>query len=118
MLTPAIEQAADRLLSALRQTDEFSRYQALKQAVMTDEVNSALLKRFAHAQTALQMAALAGTEPREADTAEFEKLSTLLYDSDELSDYLLAQMRAQQLLGETMERLTREVDLSIELPEL
>ncbi|MEG0996588.1 MAG: YlbF family regulator [Clostridia bacterium] len=113
MLTPAIEQAADRLLSALRQTDEFSRYQALKQAVMTDEVNSALLKRFAHAQTAL-----AGTEPREADTAEFEKLSTLLYDSDELSDYLLAQMRAQQLLGETMERLTREVDLSIELPEL
>ena len=64
------------------------------------------------------MAALAGSDPRDEDAAEFERLSTLLYQSEELTDFLLARMRVQRLVASTMERLTREVGLDIELPEL
>ena len=53
----------------------------------------------------------------EETTAEFEKLSTLLYQSEEVTDYLLAQMRMQQLVASTMERITREAGIQFEIPE-
>ena len=56
-------------------TAAFEEYDALRQTVLADEVNRRLLERFSRAQSALQMAAMAGSEPREADQAEFEKLS-------------------------------------------
>lgn len=112
-----VAQAADALLTALRNTETFQVYEELKRSVMADEVNRRLLDRFMRAQSALQMAAMAGSEPREEDTAEFEKLSALLYQSSEITDFLLAQMRVQQLVAQTMSRITGEAGISIELRE-
>lgn len=112
-----VARAADELLTALRRTEAFTQYNRLKKTVLSDEVNRRLLERFTRAQAALQMAAMAGTEPREEDTAEFEKLSALLYQSEEVTEYLLAQMRAQQLVAETLERLTREVGINVDIKE-
>lgn len=112
-----VAQAADALLNALRSTETFQTYENLKNSVMADEVNHRLLERFMRAQSALQMAAMAGSEPREEDTAEFEKLSALLYQSPEVTDFLLAQMRVQQLVAQTMSRITGEVGISIDIRE-
>ena len=84
---------------------------------MADEVNLRLLRRFSRAQSALQLSTMAGTEPREEDAAEFERLSTLLYESSEVTDYLLAQMKVQQLVAATMERITREAGIQVDIPE-
>ena len=67
MISTAVAQATDQLLQALRGTDAFIRYASLKESVMADEMNRGLLKRFTRAQSALQMAAMAGGEPREED---------------------------------------------------
>ena len=112
-----VAQAADALLTALRNTETFQTYEALKTSVMADEVNRRLLDRFMRAQSALQMAAMAGSEPREEDTVEFEKLSALLYQSPEVTDFLLAQMRVQQLVAQTMSRITVEAGISIDIRE-
>ena len=48
----------------------------------------------------------------------FDAAVIFLPKSKELTDYLLSQMRVQQLVASTMERLTREVGLDIELPEM
>ena len=112
-----VTQATEQLLEAMRQTDEYRRYAAAKQTVAADAEQSALLRRFLRAQTAVQMAALSGAEAREADVTAFEALSALVYASDELTEFLLAQMSVQQLVAKTMERVTREVGLEIELPE-
>ena len=53
------------------------------------------------------MAAAAGVEPRGEDEDEFERLSALLYESAEVSDYLLARMNAQRLAAAVMERCGR-----------
>lgn len=116
-LPPEVAQAADVLLTTLRNTETFQTYDALKSSVMADEVNRRLLERFMRAQSALQMAAMAGSEPREEDTAEFEKLSALLYQSPEVTDFLLAQMRVQQLVAQTMSRITGEAGISIDIRE-
>ena len=63
-----LRRAADELLSALHETESWKRYAALRESVMADEGTAALLRRFAAAQSALQMAALSGGEPREEDT--------------------------------------------------
>ena len=60
-------------------------------------------------------AALSGSEPREEDTRAFEQLSALLYESEEASEYLLAQMKVQQLVAQMMEKITREAGLDIPL---
>ena len=116
-LPEEVMRAADELLSALKHTDAFIEYDQLRQSVMADEVNRRLLDRFSRAQAALQMAAIAGSEPREEDASEFERLSALLYESAEMTDYLLAQMKVQQLVAATMEKLTREAGIRIDIPE-
>ena len=116
-MPPEVARAADELLNALRNTQTFQTYEALRTSVTADEVNRRLLQRFTRAQNALQMAAMAGTEPREEDTAEFEKLSTLLYQSPDVTDFLLAQMRVQQLVAQTMSRITDEAGISIDIRE-
>ena len=112
-----VSRAADALLDALRGTDAFQEYEALKQSVMADEVNRRLLERFMRAQTALQMAAMAGSEPKADDQIEFEKLSALLYQSPEVTDYLLAQMKVQQLVAHTLGRITDEAGISFDFRE-
>lgn len=112
-----LQQAADALLDALRRTEAFQTYQELQKSVMADEVNRRLLSRFTRAQSALQMAAVAGSEPRVEDTREFEKLSALLYENEEISDYLLAQMRVQQMVAEVLDGITREAGICIEMKE-
>ena len=110
-----LRRAADDPLNALHETESWKRYAALRESVMADEGTAALLRRFAAAQSALQMATLSGSEPREEDTRAFEQLSALLYDSEEASEYLLAQMKVQQLVAQLMEKITREAGLDIPL---
>lgn len=112
-----VSRCADALLDALKRTDAFIEYDRLKEIVMADEVNRRLLDRFSRAQTALQMAALAGSEPRQEDTDEFERLSELLYQSPEITDYLLSQMRVQQLVAATLERITEDAGISVDIKE-
>ena len=112
-----VVRAADELLNALRRTSAFQEYEQLKKSVMADEVNRRLLERFMRAQSALQMAAMAGSEPRQEDQAEFEKLSALLYQSPEVTDYLLAQMKVQQMVAQTLGRITDEAGISFDIKE-
>jgi len=112
-----VVKAADALLDAMRRTPAFQEYERLKENVMADEVNRRLLDRFMRAQAALQMAAMAGSEPRAEDAAEFEKLSALLYQSPEVTDYLLAQMKVQQMVAQTLSRITDEAGISIDIKE-
>lgn len=112
-----VAQCADKLLEALRNTDAFREYAKLKETVLADDVNRLLISRYQRVQTTLQMAAMAGSEPKPEDSAEFERLSALLYESSEMTDFLLSQMKVQQLVAATMQRITQAADISIEIRE-
>ena len=113
-----LEDAIEQLAAALKQTEDYRSYRELRSTVLADEASSALLRRYQSAQTALQLNALAGTEPSQEDVAAFEGLSGLLYANLDTADYLLAQMRMQQVVAEVMKRLTEAADLEMTLPEL
>ena len=110
-----LQKAVEELVCALHETETYREYASLRESIMADAENRVLIRRFTEAQTALQMAALAGHAPREEDTAQFEKLSALLYSGDEMTDYLLAQMKVQKMVAELLERITRDVGIDIPL---
>ena len=113
-----LDEAIAQLVDALKATGEYQQYQELRKLVQADEASLALLRRFQSAQTALQLAALAGKESSEEDAAAFEGLSGLLYANPDTADYLLAQMRMQQLVAQVMQKLTSAAGLEETLPEL
>ena len=113
-----LEEAIAQLVDALKTTEEYQQYQELKSTVQADEASMALLRRFQSAQTALQLAALAGKDPSEEDATAFEGLSNLLYTNPDTADYLLAQMRMQQLVAQIMQKLTSAAGLEETLPDL
>ena len=115
-MTTALQKAADTLVNALRECEEYQEYQALKKLVMGDETNRALLKEYQRAQTSLQMAAMAGKEPDGETVQRFSSLSSLLYMNEEASRYLLAQMRLQKLTAEVLQQLTQAAGIEMELP--
>ena len=47
----ALQKAAEALAAALRDTEEYQAYHTLKQQVMSDETNRALLKEYQNTQT-------------------------------------------------------------------
>ena len=118
MQDPMLQKAIEQLAQALKQTEDYRQYQELRDVVHSDEASLALLRRFQSAQTALQLAALSGQEPKPEDTAAFEGLSGLLYANSDTADYLLAKMRLEQLVAQVMQQLTSTAGLEMGLPEL
>ena len=113
-----LEEAIKRLADALKETDDYREYQELRGIVLADEASAALLRRYQSAQTALQLDALAGKEPSPEDVTAFEGLSAMLYANPDTADYLLLQMRMQQLVADIMKQLTAAAQLDMTLPEL
>lgn len=116
MLSQEMEQATQALARAIQKSEEYVSYRALKEAVMENETNRALLKEYQRTQTELQMAAMAGKEADEDTVQRFSRLSGLLYMNNEVAQYLLTQLRVQQLAGEVFQRVASAADLDIELP--
>jgi cell fate (sporulation/competence/biofilm development) regulator YlbF (YheA/YmcA/DUF963 family) len=66
----------------------------------------------------LQMAAAGGQTPDAEDMQRFSGISTLLFSKQEVSNYLLAEMRLQQALADIFRIVTEAADLDISIPGL
>jgi cell fate (sporulation/competence/biofilm development) regulator YlbF (YheA/YmcA/DUF963 family) len=112
----AVHAATEQLTGAIRESEEYRMYKALRDAVMESETNRALLKEYQRTQTRLQMVAVAGKDADSADVERFNKLSSLLYMNNDMAQYLMAQMRLQQLTGEIFQSVAKAAELDLDLP--
>ena len=92
--------AAHRLANELRQSEEYMTYHRLKDEVMADETQAALIREYKKLQIQLQMAAMSGQQPDGEDMQRFSGISALLFGKPEVSQYLLAEMRLQQAMAD------------------
>lgn len=114
----AVHQATERLMEAIRNSDAYQGYQQLRHAVMVEDTNRALLGEYQKLQVSLQMAAIGGQEADPQTVEQFSRLSALLAMNDQVSQYLLAQVRLQKLTGEVFQRVTDAAGLDFGLPSL
>lgn len=112
----AIQSASDQLAAAIRRSEEYLTYKQLKDDVMADATNQALLNEYQRLQTKLQMAAVMGADATEDDVQRFKQLSALLMMNASIAQYLLAQMRVQQMMSEVFQTVTQAAELDIKLP--
>lgn len=109
----AIRTATEQLAAAIRQSDEYKQYKALKDTINENETTRTLLKQYMSVQTKLQMAAVSGRDADSEDVERFNKLSGLLYMQNEVAQYLMAQMRMQQVTGEVIQRVANAAELEL-----
>ena len=105
-----------RLAQDIRDSEEYKTYHALKESVMEDETTAALIREYRKIQMTIQMSALSGTTPEQEDTQRFTGISTLLFSKPEVSQFLLAEMRLQQMLADIFKIVTEAADVDVGVP--
>ena len=116
MAQEAIEQATRQLIGTIRDSEEYTVYQALKEAVMSDNTNCAMLAEYQKAQIELQAAAVCGKNADAEATQRFSRLSSLLFMNNEVAQYLMAQLQLQKIVGEICQRMMDAAGLEVRLP--
>ncbi len=108
--------SAHRLAQDIRGSEEYKTYHELKDSVMSDETTAALIKEYRKLQMTLQMAAVSG-QSADADAMQrFSGISTLLFSKQEVSNYLVAEMRMQQAMADIFRIVTEAADMDLAIP--
>ena len=105
-----------KLAQDIRDSEEYKTYHELKETVMSDETTAALIREYRKLQMKLQLAAAGGQTPAPEDMQRFSGISALLFSKQEVSGFLLAEMRMQQALTDIFKIVTEASDLDIGIP--
>ncbi len=104
----------NNLISAFKQTNEYTEYKALKEELKKTPETYNMLKDFKDKQAELQMAYINGQEPDKAKQEEMEKLYSIVAQNSECRKLLECEMRInvilvdlQKSLGDVIEELVK-----------
>ena len=107
-----------RLAQDIRDSEEYRTYHELKDSVMAEETTAALIREYRKLQMTIQMAAMSGVSAGDEDMQRFSGISNLLFAKPEVSQFLLAEMRLQQMLADIFKIVTEAADVEMALPEI
>lgn len=110
--------AAHRLADEIRRSEEYETYHRLHDGVMSDPTQAALIEEYRRLSVTMQMAVLNGQQAPAEDTQRFSMLTTLLFSKQEVSEYLLSELRLQQALSDIIRIVTEASGLDIRLPNV
>ena len=107
-----------RLAQEIRDSEEYKTYHQLKETALADETTAALVKEYRKLQMTIQMAAMGGQQPGQEDMQRFTGISTLLFSKPEVSQFLLSEMRLQQVMADIFKIVTEAADVEVSIPGL
>ena len=105
-----------KLAQDIRDSEEYKTYHQLKESVMSDETTAALIREYRRLQMTLQMAAMSGQNADAEDMQRFSGISTLLFSKQEVSQFLMAEMRLQQAMADIFKIVTEAADVEMSIP--
>jgi len=105
-----------RLAEEIKRSDEYKAYHDIKDDVMTDETTAALIKEYRKLQVTLQVDAMNGHSPDETDMQRFQGISALLFGKPSVSQFLLSEMRLQQMVGDVFKIIADASGLQMDIP--
>ena len=107
-----------KLAQDIRDSEEYRTYHELKEQVMAEETTAALIREYRKLQVSLQMAAVSGQAADSEDMQRFSGISTLLFSKQEVSTFLLSELRLQQMLADIFKIVTEAADVEMSIPGL
>ena len=109
---------AHALAQAIRDSEEWQTYHTLRESVMAEETQAALIREYKKLSVRIQMAAMGGQTADSEDMQRFSGISALLFSKPEVSQYLLAEMRLQQAMADIFRILTEAADIDMGLSDM
>lgn len=103
--TMQVYDEANALARAIRECDECRAYRKLKEEIEANETTRALLKEYKKLQMQLQLAAMSGKEVPDSETTRFQQLGGLLFATPDVQQFLLLEMRVQQMMADVYKTL-------------
>ncbi len=110
------QEATKLLCDAIRQSPEYLEYSRYKAEIDADSGISALVKEFKRLQMAVQMRMLSGQGADDDESRRFQQLSALLFADQRTSQFLLSEMRLQQMMGDVFNQLTHAAGMELPMP--
>lgn len=107
---------ANALAAAIRESDVCREYRRLKEEIDGNDTNRALIKEYKKLQMQLQFAAMSGAQTEDADAQRFQQIGGLLFAQPVTSQFLLCEMRVQQMMADVYKTLSEAAGL--EMPGL
>ena len=104
------------LARAIRESDACREYRSLKKEIDGNETNRALVKEYKKLQMQLQLAAVSGAPTQDADAQRFQQIGALLFAQPVTSQFLLCEMRVQQMMADVYKTLSDAAGLDMEMP--
>ena len=107
---------ANALARAIRESDVCREYRQLKEELDGNETNRALIKEYKKLQMQLQLAAVSGADTQDADVQRFQQIGALLFAQPATSQFLLCEMRVQQMMADVYKTISSAAGLDMEIP--
>lgn len=104
---------ANRLADAIRQSDLCREYRQLKEEIDGNETNRALIREYKKLQMQLQLAAVSGAPTSDEDSQRFQQIGALLFAQPVTSQFLLSEMRVQQMMADVYKALSDAAGLEL-----
>ncbi|MBR5232499.1 MAG: YlbF family regulator [Clostridia bacterium] len=104
---------ANALARQIRESEVCENYRQMKEALEQDETSKALIKEYKKLQMQLQMAAVAGAQTEESEVQRFQQIGGLLMSNPATMQFLLAEMRLQQMMADVYKILNDAAGLDM-----
>ena len=107
---------ANRLAAEIKESEEYKRFKAAREAVGADSMTVNLLKEYRGLQLKAQ-AAMVANETDEITLEKLQKLGELLQMDRAASEYLIAEFMLSSMVGDIYRILAEAVDLDLSMLE-
>lgn len=104
---------ANGLARSIRESDVCTEYRRMKEEMDQDAAMSALIKEYKKLQMQLQMAAVAGADTPDSEVQRFQQIGGLLMSNPTTMQFLLAEMRLQQMMADVYKILNEAAGLDM-----
>ncbi len=112
----AVQEAAHALASALRQSEEYTAYINAREKAMEDDSIRGFYKEYKRLQIQAQADAVAGRQSPQT-LAQLQRIGELLQFDHDAAEFLLAEYRLNNLLGNVYKILAEAVDTDLSMLE-
>lgn len=104
---------ANVLARQIRESEVCMNYRQMKEEIDADETNKALINEYKKLQMQLQMAAVAGADTPDSEVQRFQQIGGLLMANPKTMQFLLAEMRLQQMMADVYKILNEAAGLDM-----
>ena len=109
----AVYGTANKLAREIKNSEEYSNYQEIRQKIMGDEPTRKMLQDYIKQQLQIQSKKMSGEELTEEEKQEIERLNNLVEINSSIKKYLQAEYQMSTMLNDLQNILFGDLEIGI-----